>query len=92
VIQTKKLSAEDHLILRTPPGIVLAALNKAARPQDHEAAAKIFSRLLVVVTEVVKEGVEPISIDLAAEQLALVTVSANLILMKRIAKEAGSVH
>lgn len=36
--------------------------------------------------EVVKEGVEPISIDLATEQLALVTLSANLKLIAQIGK------
>jgi hypothetical protein len=82
----KKLSLEDHLVLRTPPGNVLAALNKVARPQDHEAAAKIFARLMAVVLAVAKEGVEPIAVDLATEQLALVTVSANLKLIALMGK------
>jgi hypothetical protein len=87
-----KPTPEQRLVLNTPPQQVINEINKVARPQDQEAAAKIFARLLAVVMEVAKEGVEPISIDLATEQLALVTVSANLMLMKRIAKEAGSVN
>jgi hypothetical protein len=83
-MKEKILSPEERMVMMTPPGRVITDINKIARPKDHAAAAKIFARLLAVVMEAAKEGAEPISIDLATEQLALVTVSANLMLVARI--------